>query len=129
MSLQNDEQSITKAEKLLANIEQFSDNLISAYEDELINSPEPVTLKRENFSKINVLFMKWVKIICISDITIHLPNGNDLATMDGISSSDDEEAKILIPSQVLLMSGQNIISGRKIHKPFKIYQICFWNFM
>lgn len=54
MSLQNDEEGITKAEKLLANIEQYSNNLISAYSDELITSAEPVTLKRKNFSKLNI---------------------------------------------------------------------------
>lgn len=43
------------------------------------------------------------------DITIHVPNDNDLATMEGISSSDEEEAKMLISSLVLqeeIMIGQ-----------------------
>ena len=55
MLLQNNEQNITKAEKLLINIEQYGNNLISAYSDELQDSSEPVTLKRDNFSKLNII--------------------------------------------------------------------------
>ena len=38
----------------------------------------------------------------ILDITLHMPNEDGLATMDGILSPDEGEAKMFIPKQVLL---------------------------
>ena len=64
MSIQNNEENITKAEQLLSNIEQYSNNLISAYSDELTDSSSDlVTLKTDNFSKLNIMFMQYVYLV------------------------------------------------------------------
>ena len=50
--------------------------------------------------------MTFVHVIL--DITLHMPNEDDLETMDGILSPDEGEAKMFIPKQVLIdeMNGQ-----------------------
>ena len=37
----------------------------------------------------------------ISDITLHMPNENNLLAVDGILSPDEGEAKMFIPKQVI----------------------------
>ena len=50
ISLQPSGEGVTNAEKLLNNIERFSDNIASVFNDKLI-STKKLEMKRDNFSK------------------------------------------------------------------------------
>lgn len=50
--LQPTGQGVTNAEKLLNNIEKFSDNIANVFNDELVSSKK-LEMTRDNFSKIH----------------------------------------------------------------------------
>ena len=50
--LQATKENVTNAEKLLNNIEKFSDNIINVFNDQLISTGK-IEMKRDNFSKMN----------------------------------------------------------------------------